>query len=75
MKLLAFELARNTAEPTSSSEVPKRPIGVWPRMDLVRAVGEPSSLKSSLRFCSAGKNPGVMEFTRTLFGAHSRDRN
>jgi hypothetical protein len=38
-------------------------------------VGEPSSLKSSRRFCSAGKKPGVMVLTRTLRGAHSRARN
>src|SRR2546427_4601976 len=44
-------------------------------MDLVRAVGEPSSLKSSLRFCSAGKKPGVIELTRTPLAAHSRARN
>jgi len=48
---------------------------VWPRMDAARAVGEPSSLKSSLRFCSAGKKPGVIALTRTFFGAHSRARN
>ena len=59
----------------SSCDSPKRFIGVWPQMDFVRAVGEPSSLKSSLRFCSAGKKPGVSVFTRTPFVAHSRARN
>ena len=40
----------------------------------VRALGVPSSLNSSLRFCSAGKKPGVSEFTRTPLVAHSRAR-
>ena len=40
-----------------------------------RSVGEPSSLNSSLRFCSAGKKPGVMVLTRTPDFAHSRARN
>ena len=40
-----------------------------------RAVGVPSSLKSRRRFCSPGKKPGVMKFTRTPRGAHSRARN
>src|SRR4051812_9013701 len=74
-KLLALVLARNTAAPINSPDSPKRPIGVWPRIDLVRSVGEPSSLNSNFRFCSAGKKPGVIEFTRTPFGAHSRARN
>jgi hypothetical protein len=33
------------------------------------------TLKSKRRFCSPGKKPGVMEFTRTFSGAHSRARN
>src|SRR5260370_38261358 len=73
-KLLAFELARNNAALISSSDWPKRPRGVWPQMALVRAVGEPSSLNSSLRFCWAGEKPGVMVLTRRRFGAHSRGR-
>src|SRR5260370_7176097 len=73
-KLLAFELARNNAALISSSDWPKRPRGVWPQMALVRAVGEPSSLNSSLRFCSAGKKPGGMVLTRTPFGPHSPAR-
>lgn len=74
-KLLALRLARKTAAPVNSSAAPNRFIGVWPQIASVRAVGEPSSLKSSLRFCSAGKNPGVMVFTRTPCIAHSRARN
>ena len=49
--------------PTAS---PKRPMGVWPMIDAVR------SSVSSLRFCSAGKNPGQMAFTRIPCGASSR---
>src|SRR5258708_40171515 len=75
MKLLAFWLAKNSAAPISYCDSPKRPIGVCAQIDLVRAVGEPSSLKSNLRFCSAGKKPGVTEFTRTPLVAHSRARN
>src|SRR3954454_22044109 len=41
-KLLALVLARNTAAPISSPDSPKRPIGEWPRIHLVRSVGEPS---------------------------------
>ena len=70
-KPLALLLARNKAAPTSSLGSPNRPIGVCPQMDLVLSVGEPSSLNRSLRFCSAGKKPGVMELTRTPFGASS----
>ena len=40
-------------------------MGVCPKIASARAVGEPSWLKSSLRFCSAGKKPGVIELTRT----------
>jgi hypothetical protein len=29
---------------------------------------------STLRFCSAGKNPGTSVLTRTRWGAHSRAR-
>src|SRR5689334_25254980 len=67
--------ARNTHAPTNSLDSPKRFIGVWPQIAFVRAVGEPSSLKSSLRFCSAGKKPGVIVLTRTPLVAHSRARN
>src|ERR1017187_1692846 len=74
-KLLAFWLARKIAAPTSSCDSPKRFIGVCAQMDLVRSLGEPSSLNSNMRFCSAGKNPGVRVFTRAPFVAHSRARN
>src|SRR5215208_3501683 len=60
--------ARYTAAPTSSQASPNRFIGVWFRIWLVR------SSVSSLRFCSAGKNPGRIAFTLTLYGAHSRAR-
>src|SRR5438445_11758494 len=72
---LAFGLARKRAAPINSRASPNRPIGVWLQIALVRAVGEPSSLKRRLRFCSAGKKPGVIEFTRTPLDAHSRARN
>jgi adhesin transport system outer membrane protein len=71
----ARELARNTTAPPNSWEAPNRAIGVWLRMAWARAVGLPSSLKRRRRFCSAGKNPGVMELTRTPLGAHSRAKN
>src|SRR6266850_7655719 len=71
-KLLALGHARKTQAPINSCAWPKRPMGVWPQIDFVRAVGEPSSWKSSLRFCSAGKKPGVMVFTRTPWEDHSR---
>src|ERR1700749_4346068 len=74
-KLLALELARKIAAPINSCDSAKRFIGVCAQMDFVRSLGEPSSLKRNLRFCSAGKNPGVIVFTRTPLGAHSRARN
>ena len=74
-KLLAFGLAKNMAAPTSSDDSPNRPIGVWARIDCALGVGDPSGFISSARFCSAGKNPGVIEFTRTPLVAHSRDKN
>src|ERR1051325_8963189 len=73
-KLLALWLARKTHAPINSFDSPQRVIGGWAPIDFVRGVGEPSSLKRSLRFCSAGKKPGVMVFTRTPLVAHSRAR-
>ena len=52
----------------SSRASPKRFIGVCPMMLATR------SGVSTLRFCSAGKNPGTSTLTRTFFGAHSRAR-
>src|SRR5258708_254552 len=75
MKLLAWDAARKPAAPLNSCDSPNRFMGVCPQIAFVRAVGVPSSLKSSFRFCSAGKKPGVMVFTRTPLVAHSRARN
>src|SRR5690625_5498563 len=68
-KEAAFGDASQTTAPDSSSASPYRPIGVCPKMDFLR-----SSVRI-LRFCSAGKNPGIMALTRMLSGAHSRARN
>src|SRR5690606_21490018 len=65
-KLDARSDARNTAAPFSSSGVPKRFSGVCFRIDSTR-----SALKI-LRFCSAGKKPGIIAFTRMPCGANSR---
>src|SRR5690625_7858755 len=52
-KEAAFGDASQTTAPDSSSASPYRPIGVCPKMDFLR-----SSVRI-LRFCSAGKNPGM----------------
>ena len=68
MNAPALSLARSSVAPTSSCASPKRFIGVWPMIWVTR------SGVSTLRFCSAGKKPGTMMFTRTPFAAHSRAR-
>src|SRR5262245_40555256 len=64
--------ASHTTAPASSCASPNRPIGVCPTIAWPRSVYVPSSLSSIRRFCSAGKKPGVIAFTRTPFVAHSR---
>ena len=60
--------ARRSVAPTSSRASPKRPIGVWARIEPTR------SGVRTFRFCSAGKKPGTRTFTRMPRGAHSRAR-
>ena len=71
-RLFAGQINRRTGQ---LAWVAETLIGVWPKIDFARSLGVPSSLKSNFLFCSAGKNPGVMLFTRTPFVAHSRARN
>ncbi len=61
MKLPASD-ASNNAAPISSLDSPKRFIGVLAMIEATR------SGLSTLRFCSAGKNPGTRMFTRTSRG-------
>ena len=65
----AASLANHTAVPTSSSGLPNRPRGVCFMIDSTR------SGDRIWRFCSAGKKPGTMAFTRTPAGANSRAKN
>ena len=55
---------RKSSAPTSSSGWPKRPMGVAARIFPVRAVGDPSGLKSSAAFCRVEKNPGAIALQR-----------
>ena len=65
MNPAASLFSRNSTAPTKSFSLsPKRPMGVLSRMRRVRAVGVPSSLYSSLAFCSEEKKPGAMALTR-----------
>ena len=61
----ALGAASQTTAPASSEGSPKRAMGVCSMICRPRAVGVPSGLKRSARFWSAGKKPGLMEFTRT----------
>src|SRR5450759_2230594 len=65
----ALSDASQRSAPANSSGSPYLAIGVCTKIDFRR-----SSVKI-FRFCSAGKNPGIMAFTRILCGAHSRARN
>ena len=61
----AFSDANQRSAPDNSSGSPYLAIGVWEKIDLRR------SSVNILRFCSAGKNPGMIAFTRILCCAHS----
>ena len=69
VRKLAASEASSTAAPTSSSGLPKRPMGVrisnsWPR-------GVPFTRSP---FSSVGKTPGAMAFTEIPSRAHSQAR-
>ena len=66
MKLPAFFESSSSVAPTNSSGSPKRAMGVCERMLAVRW------RVRIARFCSAGKKPGQIAFTRTPCGASSR---
>src|ERR1051325_7572630 len=61
----AASLHSHCTAPTTSSGLPKRPMGVWEMMARARSVWLPSGLRSTARFCAVTKKPGATAFTRS----------